>query len=341
MFPPRKSFAKKDINHLSYRPVFETSCNFCKELATGAPKLFQPLVVVDVGAAQGLDPRWELFGEACAQIGFEPDESECKRLAAIYAKEKRGVTRKYMEPVALWRSAETMPLRVTRDPDATSFYMPNAEFFERLPDPTLQQVVSEIEISAIPLDDYRLPFDGTIDFIKLDVQAAELDVMVGATRHMDDGVLAVIGEMLFTPHYLDQPWFGDFDTYMREHGYQVFDIDLRRWRRRPLPQAFEGTRVGGISYGDALYLKDPIAFHHKNDNPADRGHRFCKPGLERDKIIKLIALSEFFSVPDYALEIAEFGRDQGFLTAKEEKAIAATINSNTITSWNDRNIMPR
>lgn len=341
MFPARKSFANKDINHLSYRPVFEMSCEFSKSIATGEFKLQQPLVVADVGAAQGLDPRWELFGPTCAQIGFEPDKMECERLATHYAKEKSGGTRKFMEPVALWREAATRPIRITRDPDASSFYMPNAEFFERLPDPTLQQVVAEVDVTAIPLDDYKMPLDATIDFIKLDVQAAELDVMVGAQRCMGDGVLAVIGEMLFTPHYLEQPWFGDFDSFMRGHGYQLFDIDLRRWRRRALPPAFDGVRVGGVSYGDALYLKDPVAFHLKNDNPSAKGHRFCKPGLERDKYLKLIALAEFFSVPDYGMEVAEFGQKQDLFTADETAKILAKLNANTIVSWNDRNVMPR
>ena len=35
MFPARKSFANKDINHLSYRPVFEMTCEFSKSLAAG------------------------------------------------------------------------------------------------------------------------------------------------------------------------------------------------------------------------------------------------------------------------------------------------------------------
>jgi FkbM family methyltransferase len=341
MFPPRKAFANKDIHHLSYRPAFELSGELCRAIRERHLTLSQPLVVVDVGAAQALDPRWEIFGEACVQIGFEPDREECKRLAALYATEGPGKTRKIFEPVALWHAAEVRTLNVTRDPDASSFYEPNAAFFERLPDPTLQQVVARVPVEAVPLDQYRLPLDGTIDAIKLDVQAAELDVMRGAQRHLDDGVLAVIAETLFTPHYIDQPWFGDFDAFMRSHGYQIFDIDLRRWRRRALPRQFDGVRVGGISYGDALYLKDPIAFDQARDNPTAKGRRFCRLDLEREKVIKLMALAEYFSVPDYALEVADHAAKRRLLTSDEVADLAASLRDNKIVRWNDRNAMPR
>ena len=341
MFPPRKKFANKDIRHLSYRPPFELSGELAGMLKRHDMKLRQPLVVVDVGAAQSLDPRWEIFGDACVQVGFEPDQAECDRLKAVYADQPPGSTRKIMEPVALWHTEETRQLNVTRDPDATSFYEPNAAFFERLPDPSLQQVVARIPVHAIPMDKYSLPFDGTVDAIKLDVQAAELDVMRGAERHMNDGVLAVIAEILFTPHYLDQPWFGDFDAFMRARGYQVFDIDLRRWRRRALPAQFDGIRVGGISYGDVVYLKDPIALRQIKPSAQPAGVRFCKPGLEKDKVVKLAALAEFFSVPDYALEIVEFGHREGLLDKSEFEDMTARIKRNTIVEKIDRNVMPR
>ena len=107
-----------------------------------------------------------------------------------------------------------------------------------------------------------------------------------------------------------------------------------------MPPEFDGIRVGGISYGDALYLKDPLAFEQKHNNPTAAGHRFCQPDLMSDKIIKLIALAEFFSLPDYAIEIAEYGQKRDLLSDPEFHDIIARINANTITSWNDRNLMP-
>lgn len=341
MFPKRKSFANKTIQNLSYRPIFEISGILCQMYANGDFETTAPLIVADVGAAQGLDPRWEMFKNKCVQIGYEPDEAECERLRSVYANDDPSSTRKFLEPIALWHSAETRNIKITRDPDASSFYEPNEEFFERFPDPTLQQVVSEVSVSAIPLDQYKLPVEGTIDFIKMDVQAAELDVMVGASQHLEDGVLAVVAEMLFTPHYKEQPWFGDFDTFMRARGYQVFDIDLRRWRRRNLPSQFDGVRVGGVSYGDVLYLKDPLAFHQKDNNPSNDGHQFCKPGDERDKMIKLILLAEFFSLPDYAIEIIEHAGSLGLLSDSEVDVMSESVKMNVITSWNDRNVMPQ
>ena len=202
-------------------------------------------------------------------------------------------------------------------------------------------MVAEVPVSAFALDEYKLPVQGTIDVVKLDVQAAELDVMYGAVRHMNDGVLAVVAELLFTPHYIDQPWFGDFDSFMRAHGYQVFDIDLRRWRRRSLSSEFDNIRVGGISYGDTLYLKDPILFSsNASDNPTTNGHRFCIPGSERDKLIKLAALAEFYSVPDYGIEVLEYGHISGFLASQEVENMTEFLMKNRIVKYHDRGRLP-
>src|SRR5262249_28448786 len=146
-------------------------------------------------------------GPTCTQIGFEPDQVECDRLRQTYANESAEATRKIVVPVALWDKAETRTLYITKDPDASSCYRPNDAFLRRLPDPTTQQVVATLNVDVIPLDKFELPITGSVDVIKADVQGGELDVLRGATRHLDDGVLAIIAEQGFTPQYVDQPWY--------------------------------------------------------------------------------------------------------------------------------------
>ncbi len=67
-----------------------------------------------------------------------------------------------------------------------------------------------------------------IDFIKIDVQGAELDVFKGATKALDN-VVFIVSEVEFIPLYIDQPLFGDVCKYLTENF-----INSLKWLGVPL-----------------------------------------------------------------------------------------------------------
>ncbi len=79
--------------------------------------LRQDLVAVDVGARWGAATRWRPFGPRVKVIGFDPDEEECARLAAI----EPDVT--YV-PLALGAKAGQATLYRTVEPACSSLYPP-------------------------------------------------------------------------------------------------------------------------------------------------------------------------------------------------------------------------
>lgn len=318
--------ANKTAAVASYRPYFELDCRLCRQLAGDGSLDEAPLTVADVGAAQGFDPRWDLFADACRQIGFEPEPAECRRLQAQIAADGRA-DRRFVLPLALADRAGRRRLYITRDPDASSLYRPNQAFFARMPDPSGTEIVGEIDVEVTTLDGLALPAGNDIDVLKLDVQGAERDVLQGARERLDDQVLAVIAEASFVELYQDQGMFADLDIELRRHGFQLFDICYRRWSRRRLGPAYAGLRVGQMTYGDVLYLKDPVAM-------ADAATR------RRAKLVKLIALAEFFSLPDYALELIGLAHDRGNLNQDRTQAFRDLIEANQIIAFNDRNRLP-
>lgn len=314
----------------SYRPFIELSCNFCQNLGQPQSKLLaSPLVVADVGARGGFDPRWSILGNQCVQIGFEPDPEEFQKVQKLI-NQNGEKDKEFILPYALWHEPARKTLHITKEPAASSLYMPNADFFARLPDPTQHQVVKQIEIETTTLDLCKLPSSHNVDVLKMDVQGAELDILKGAKQHIKKGMLAVMAETMFTPHYIDQPFFADMDIFLREQGFCIIDIDFRRWRRKILPKEFDGIRVGQVSYADVLYLKDPV----------EHPDKFCDSGRERDQFIKLIALAEYFSVPDYAIEMAETAHKKELLTPAEYDSILELLQQNKILKINDRNKVP-
>ena len=323
----RWSKANKAAQVASYRPYFETDCRYCRRLAANGELARAPVVIADVGAAQGFDPRWDLFGDGCLQIGFEPEPAECRRLQAAIKAEGRSASR-FMLPLALADRPGRRRLYLTRDPDASSLYRPNRGFFERMPDPSGVDIVGEIEVEVTTLDALTLPAGDDIDVLKLDVQGAELDVLHGAVRRLDEQVLAVVAEASFVELYDGQAMFADIDQFLRRRGFQLFDICYRRWSRRSLGGAFAGLRVGQMTYGDVLYLKDPVAA--PDDAVAGQAA----------KLRKLIALAEFFSLPDYALELLDLARSRGQFSAEAVEAARRDLAANTIRRFNDRNLLP-
>ena len=131
-----------------------------------------PLIVVDVGARGGIELFWKVFGDDIRTIAFEPDPEECARLQAIAEK---NVT--YL-PAALGAESGSRTLHVARFSAASSFYPNDTTWCARFDIGDSLAVESRTEVRTTTLREAlagRQP-----DFIKLDVEGAELDVLRGA-----------------------------------------------------------------------------------------------------------------------------------------------------------------
>jgi FkbM family methyltransferase len=172
--------------------------------------------VVDVGAAEyGKDPYARLTQQGlCEVIGFEPHAENCARRNATARPGHR-----YL-PYALG-DGRLRRFYECQNPLTSSLYAPNAPMLKRFSRLELP-VVAEHDIQTHKLDD--LPEVDDIDFLKLDVQGAELDVILGATRLLK-GALLVHTEVEFIPMYTDQPLFGDVDVALRKSGFWLHRLD--------------------------------------------------------------------------------------------------------------------
>jgi len=221
-------------------------------------------------------------------IGFEPDSKECARLNQT----SKGQCMFF--PVAVGQRSETRTFYITRRREASSLYVPNVEFFGKflgyLKSKALE-VVDTAPVQVVSLDSY-FPVVGIkeVDFLKLDVQGAELDVLRGSESFLQSSVLGMKIEVEFTAIYQDQPLFAEVDAYVRRFGFMLFDfLSLVRYRREVLPGELD-TR-GQLLWGDTLYLRDYQYF------------------IERSmklEAMKLAVLASAYGFHDYALEILQF-----------------------------------
>lgn len=235
---------------------------------------------------------WGLFAPNLTIYGFDADADACE--AANADVEDRQVNWKEQHfPYAISNNIGEATLYVTVDPMCSSLYPPNEVYLSRFLG--LSELVSldfTIEIETTTLDAIaQAEKIDEIDFIQIDVQGANLNVLQGATSLLEKSILAVQIEVEFSPLYLNEPLFSEIDRFMRAHGFVLFDLAIAR-RSRTLLQS--QNRPGQVLWGDAFYLRDPLQ--------AEDGAFWKQP----DCIFKLACIADILEFTDYSLELLEY-----------------------------------
>ncbi len=213
-----------------------------KKLAAGAP-----LVVVDVGAARGIHPKWRSFLPHVTVIGFEPDERSFREL-------EQTENVKYVQS-ALHREKGDQVFHLCRKPTNSSIYPPNREWLAQFPDPERFDVLETVPMACVSLEDALsgIAVD-RMDFIKLDTQGSELDILEGAGPFLDD-CIGIEVEVEFSPLYRGARLFHEVDAFLHDKGFELFDLRRVFWGRKEGVPARQ--RKGQLTYGDALYFRPP------------------------------------------------------------------------------------
>jgi FkbM family methyltransferase len=208
-----------------------------------------PLVYVDCGARAGRVPDWLRALKDTKYVGFEADADECARLNAQPRPGHR-----YISAVLADRSSQRT-FYVTRSAACSSLLQPNIPFLDQFALASLFQLERQFNVETTTLTD-SLTAAGvdSPDFIELDTQGSELEILSGAERLLATSVVGLQVEVEFGPMYVDQPLFADVDQYLRDRHFCLLDISSHRVRRTATPATI-ATR-GQILWGHALYLRD-------------------------------------------------------------------------------------
>lgn len=210
------------------------------------------ITLADVGAAAGVEPRWKHFSKNMNYVGFEPDN----RSLEIITNRNTDFKSYQLFPHALSEKTSTLNLRLCKKPQVSSLYQPNSSFLAKFPNTQRFDVEETIPIDCVSLDSVNLP---KIDFLKIDIQGAENDVIKGASSTLES-VLGLELEVEFLELYKGQPLFGDVCNTLSKNKFEFIDfVNLSRWeRKRPC------RGHGQCVFGDALFLRSPEFLLDKN-----------------------------------------------------------------------------
>jgi FkbM family methyltransferase len=242
------------------------------------------LTMLEIGAApvEGVkEPFRELLDAFPGSqiVAFELDKQLCANLNRTGP---RGI-RYY--PVALGRREETRPLYETMHPMCTSLFKPNEALIGRYHNLEVGMLKSVGSVDTVSLD--RFAGDTGIkdvDFIKIDIQGAELEVFEGGTTTLHD-VVAVVSEVAFIPGYIGAPVFGDVCRFLSEQGLMFHKfLGLSGRALRPTIINDDPNFVVQHLWADAVFMR----------------HILKLSDLTPPKLLKLSLLSHLYSSPDVA-----------------------------------------
>lgn len=216
--------------------------------------------VIDVGARIEGTPRWEPLAKADAAhiTAFEPQPEDRQRLAAA----GWPVT---CLPHVLGDGREAT-FHVTRWPGNCSLFRPDTRVIDAFSglNATHPQgnffLVDARRVPTVRLDD--VPELPKPDFMKLDIQGAELNVLQNGVNVLSRA-LVVEAETLFVPLYRQQPLFGELQCFMRGQGFlfhRFMDVAGRCYQ--PFSAQDNGFPVSQPLWADAIFVRDPIDLEH-------------------------------------------------------------------------------
>lgn len=262
------------------------------------------ITILDIGASLTEAPPYEhlIHSGLVRVIGFEPNREECDRLNARYG-----------SPHAFFPyfigDGNPGVFHETNWFATGSLFKPNQPVLEKFI--SLYELVTPV--AQHPVETKRLDDIAEIDdadYIKIDVQGAELLVFQGAERLLDK-VMLLQCEVEFVELYERQPLFADVDTYLRGRNFMFMKFDYFGSRCiKPMMMnnnPYQGTHS---LWADAIYTKNWID----------------TTSYTTDKLIKLaILMHDIYNTADLAYYLLQHvDARQGTTYAPQYQQLLAT-----------------
>ncbi len=212
-------------------------------------------------------------------IAFETEKELCNKLNETA---KPGLI---YYPIALGRYNEIADFYLTEHPMCSSLYRPNEELLNYYNNLEVAMIKRISNIKTITLDDFCDQFQMTnIDYIKIDVQGAALDIFKGGQNCLRN-VLAILSEVEFIHLYENQPLFGDVCHFLDKNKlmfHKFFDLAGRTLK--PVVYKSDSNAASQHMWSDALFIKTLSLLN----------------SLADDKLLKLATIAYIYDSADVA-----------------------------------------
>ena len=217
----------------------------------------------DVGARYGIHPTWNNYDAPIRHIAFEPDPEEAARLRDIY--DQTGNFIYEVEETALDAKKGKRDFYLLKHRGLSSCLKPDltSECFRHLK-PGQAEIEKVLQIDMETGDDVFDKLGITLDFIKVDTEGTEQDVIEGFDKTLAKSVLGVRSSCNFQPCFIGQRLFSDSHDYLIQRDFVLLNLDYQGYGyprlglfRKPDPIENENHRYGMLVAADAVWIRKP------------------------------------------------------------------------------------
>jgi FkbM family methyltransferase len=267
-------------------------------------------IVVDVGARYGIHPSWNGFDAPMRYIAFEPDTVEAARLRDVY-RDNNAFAYEVIE-TALDKEKGKRDFHLLKHRGLSSCLKPDltSECFRYLK-PGQAEIEQTLQIETERGDDVLDGIGVVPDFLKIDTEGTEQDVLEGFERMIDKGILGVRLSCNFQPCFIGQRLFSDSHDWLIKRSFVLLNLDYHGYGyprlglfRKPDPIEREDHRYGILVAADGVWVIKPEIIA-----------KFYPGETATIALLKLAAFCFLNSAPDYAIDLMRESAEAGKLTA--------------------------
>ena len=267
----------------------------------------ETLKIIDIGASGGIDQRWYSNGFEVNAILFEPDPDAFEQL--IKKKRKNDVI---LDSALSDKEKETV-LNICKFQQNSSIYEPNMDILKLYENPGRYEIKKRITMKAFPLNDVlKKNSISEIDFMKIDTQGSELEILRGGIDYLDR-IIGLEVESEFIEIYKNQPLFPEVDKFIQSNGFELIDMRRTFWKRNI---GSYGVNKGQLIYADQLYMRTPESVLNIK-------------GISSSKVIKAIKVYLTYGYQDLSIELLNHSNNQGIIEDKDYNRISNLIKIST------------
>lgn len=272
--------------------------------------------VVDIGAREGFSAFPKLRRET-EILAIEPELSGAEKLITFYNKENFAGF--HVVQKAIGSSHDEGVLNITRRESMSSLLEPDYDGFRRHFNRVKRgqewleflRIERKQSVALSTLPDVLAEYGwNCADFLKIDTQGTELDILKSCTELLKNGSISVVEvEVSFIPVYKKQAYFSSVDQFMRGNGFHMIDL-------RTYPEFVQKLR--SVNFGSEIF--EPPKYNTVGDAVYVR-HTF---GSDRKQALRsaiLLASEGLFSEADYIIgsELSRSEKDQLFRYLSEQR----------------------
>ena len=204
--------------------------------------LTDKILLLDIGAAGGINKRWEIISDNLSTSLVEPNIENAKIL------ETKGYN--VIKNCFYREGNKELILYETKDKYCSSLLQPNKYYLNKFFNTERFNIINKIKVNSTTIDkefkNSQIP-----NFIKIDTEGSELEILNGAKLSLNN-VMGIEIECVFNELRLSQHQFHEIKIFLEKYNFEFIDfLHITRWEQNK-------QRSFGIpQITDCLFFKKP------------------------------------------------------------------------------------